>query len=82
MSDEIISMYELLDALKAVIKSADPEKQRELVKTIDGYAEHFPDDFFWATSAQSPTLLYNLMMVIDSASRPDESKPRPRVRLQ
>ena len=82
MSDEIIGMYDFLDALEAAIKSADPEKQKALVESIDGYAEHFPDDFDWAVSAQSPTLLSHLMMVIDSASRPDASKPRPRVRLQ
>jgi hypothetical protein len=71
VSDEIIGMYELLDALEAVIKSADPAKQRALVETIDGYAEHFPDDFYWAVGAQSPSLLSHLLMAIDSASRPD-----------
>jgi hypothetical protein len=39
----------------------------------------FPDEFF---RAQSPILLYQLMMAIDSSSRPDaESKRRPVIRL-
>jgi hypothetical protein len=79
-TDEIIGMYELLDALEAAIKSADPEKQRALAKTIEGYHEHFPEDFHWAIGAQAPTLLFNLMMTIDTASEPN-TKPRPRPAL-
>jgi hypothetical protein len=78
VSDEIIGMYELMDALEAVIKSSGPEKRKALAETVDSYAEHFPDDFDWASGAQSPTLLSNLMMVIRTAPGPDEqSKPRP-----
>jgi hypothetical protein len=50
-------MYELLDAIKDVIKAADPAKRAILTKTIDAYADDFPDDFFWAVGAQAPTLL-------------------------
>ena len=75
-------MYELLDAIESVVASSDPAKREALAKTIDAYCEDFPDEFFWATGAQSPVLLYHLMMAIDSASRPDaESKPRPVIRL-
>ena len=83
MTDEpITGMYELLDAIEAVIKAADPAKRETLATTIDAYAEDFPDEFFWATGAQSPSLLNHLMMVIDSASRPEaQSKPRPAIRL-
>ena len=78
----ITGMYELLDAIESVISSADPAKRATLAKTIDAYCEDFPEDFFWARGAQSPVLLYHLMMAIDSASRPDaESKPRPIIRL-
>jgi hypothetical protein len=78
----ITGMYELLDAVEAVIASADPAKRETLAKTIDAYCKDFPDEFFWATGAQSPALLYQLMMVIDSATRPDaETKPRPVIRL-
>jgi hypothetical protein len=82
MSEEIVSMYEVLDALEAVIKAADPDKRNALAEIIDDYAEHYPEDFFWATGAQSPTLLSHLMMVVDSACRPEaQSKPRPTIRL-
>jgi hypothetical protein len=83
MTDDIVvGMYEVLDALEAVIKAADPEKRSVLAATIDGYTEHFPDDFFWAIGAQSPTLLSHLMMVVDSACRPEaQSKARPTIRL-
>jgi hypothetical protein len=75
-------MYELLDAIESVVGSADPAKRETLAKTIDAYCEDFPEDFFWAIGGQAPSLLYHLMLSIDSASRPDaESKPRPVIRL-
>ena len=41
-----------------------------------------PDDFFWAIGAQSPVLLYQVIMTIDAACRPtSQSKPRPVIRL-
>jgi hypothetical protein len=80
--EPITGMYELLDAIEAVIGSSDPEKREALAKTIDAYSEDFQEDFFWAIGPQAPVLLYHLMMSIDSATRPDaESKPRPVIRL-
>jgi hypothetical protein len=82
MSEEIVGMYELLDALEAVIRAADATKRKALAETVDAYAEDCPEDFFWSIGAQSPTLLSNLMMVIDSACRPEsQSKPLPAIRL-
>src|SRR5262245_41688180 len=46
MDDAITSIYELLDAIEAVIKAADPAKREALTRTIDAYAEDFPEDFF------------------------------------
>ena len=81
-SEKITGMYELLDAVEAVIAASDPAKRETLAQTIDAYCEDFPDEFFWATGAQSPSLLHHLMMAIDWSSRPDaESKPRPVIRL-
>jgi hypothetical protein len=78
----ITGMYELLDAIEAVIGSSDPQKRETLANTIDAFSEDFSEDFFWAIGPQSPSLLYHLMMSIDSATRPDaESKPRPVIRL-
>jgi hypothetical protein len=64
MKDEPTGMYELLDAIEDVIKAADPAKRADLAKTIDAYADDFPDDFFWAVGAQAPTLLSQLLMAI------------------
>jgi hypothetical protein len=80
--EPLIGMYELLDALEAVIASCDPAKREALAGTIDAYAESFPEEFYWATGAQAPSLLHHLMLLMDSASRPDaESKVRPVIRL-
>jgi hypothetical protein len=56
VSDEIIGMYDVLDAARATIASADPETRAALAKAIDGYAEDFPEEFYWAIGAQSPSL--------------------------
>jgi hypothetical protein len=78
MSDEpFTSMYELLDAIEAVIKAADPAKREALANTIDAYHDDFPEDFHWAIGAQAPTLLSHLIIAIDGASREQgESKTR------
>ena len=69
MNDDITSIYQLLDAIEAVIKAADPAKREALTRTIDAYAEDFPEDFFWATGSQAPMLLHHLLNTIDSACR-------------
>ena len=75
-------LYDLIDALEAVIAASDPEKREHLARIIDAYADDNPDDFFWATGGQSPTLLYQVLMTIDAACRPtSQSKPRPIIRL-
>ena len=80
--DAITSIYELLDAIEAVIKAADLTKREALTRTIDAYAEDFPEDFFWATGSQAPMLLHHLFNTIDSACRPEaQSKPRSAIQL-
>ena len=78
MTDEpITGMYELLDAIEAVIKASDPAKREALASSIDAYHDDFPEDFHWAIGAQAPTLLSTLLMAIDFAVRePGESKTR------
>ena len=79
---EIVSEYEMLEALRDVIVSSDPAKRENLAKTIDAWANDFPDDFHWAVGIQAPVLLHHLLMEIDISCRPDAaSKPRPAVRL-
>ena len=78
MSDEIICMYEVLDAVSATISSADPEARAALARAMDGYAKDFPEEFDWAIGAQSPSLLCHLVLAIDSSCRlKAQSKPRP-----
>jgi hypothetical protein len=61
-------MYDLLDALDAVITTAEPSQREALAKTVDGYCRDFPDEFFWAVGARSPTFLSRLVNTIDAAS--------------
>jgi hypothetical protein len=79
----IVGMYELLEAIEAVISAADPAKREALAETIDAYADGpLGEEFSWATGAQSPALLHHLMTSIDAACRPEsQSKPRAALRL-
>jgi hypothetical protein len=81
-TSEITGIYELLDAIEAVIKAADPDKRKDLAQTIDAYADDFPHEFYWAVGSQAPTLLNYMLSTIDAACRPEQqSKPRPAIRL-
>jgi hypothetical protein len=61
---ELTGMYELLDAVEAAINSAAPRKRKSLARAVAAYCEDFPDEFFWATGPQAPTLLSHLMMAV------------------
>ena len=74
---EIVGIYELFDAVEAVVKSADPAQRKALAQTIDAYADDFPDEFYWAVGPQAPTFLSHLLFSIDTACR---SAPRPPLR--
>jgi hypothetical protein len=75
-------MWELLDALDEVLRAANPKKRQRLAETIDAYSEDFADEFFWATSAQAPALLFHMLNTVDAACRPEaQSKSRPIIRL-
>jgi hypothetical protein len=81
-ASEIVGVYELLDAVEAVVKSADPAQRKALAQTLDAYADDFPDEFYWATGVQAPMLLHHLLTSIDIASRPAaQSKARAANRL-
>ena len=82
MEQPFTGMYELLEAIEAVVKSSDPKKREILARTIDAYREDCPDEFLWATGAQSPLLLHHLFMSIDASCRPEEeSRPARVIRL-
>ena len=42
------------DAIEGVIQAAVPGEREILAKTIDAYAEDFPDDFYRAVGPQRP----------------------------
>ena len=52
-----------------------PRSVRNWRTCLKSYAESFPDEFYWATGAQAPTLLHHLMMSIDMACTSND-KPR------
>ncbi len=74
------TMYDVLNTLEALIKAAPKAERDALAAVLDAYAESFPDDFFWAVGAQSPTLLYHLLSTIDTAAS-DDGKRRRVMRL-
>lgn len=85
-SREPTCIHCVLDAIQAVIQSADPATREALAATIDSYSEDFPEDFFWATGMQSPRMLYDLLMTIDGACRrevepPKDKKPAAKLRV-
>lgn len=77
--EELIGMYDVIGALEAVIKAAPNAERASLAAAMEGYAECFPEEFHWATGAQAPSLLFQLMMTMDIASNP--ASPRPSLRL-
>jgi hypothetical protein len=79
---EIVGMYEVLEAVEAVIIASDPAKRAALAQTIDRYHEDFPEEFHWAVGERSPALLYHLFNTIASACSSDvQLRPRPVIRL-
>jgi hypothetical protein len=58
-------IFDFLDAVEDVIKSAPPEKRAALAQTINAYAKDFPEEFFWATGPQAPNMLHMLMVTVD-----------------
>ena len=63
-NEPLIGMYELLDAIGAALKSAEPAKREALAKTVDAYCEDFPNEFYWAIGAQAPSFLSHLLLTI------------------
>jgi hypothetical protein len=64
-----IGMYQFVNAVEEMIRSADSGKRQALAQIIDAYHEDYPDEFNWATGGQAPALLHNLMLAIDTAGR-------------
>jgi len=58
---ELTGIFELLDVVEKVVRSADPALQAELQDTLNAYAQDFPDEFYWAVGVQAPAMLHHLM---------------------
>jgi hypothetical protein len=78
VEENVTDMWEVCDALKGCLQACDPDKRKMLAQTLDAYEADFPDEFFWAVGALSPTLLSGLLMTIDMACR-ENGKPRKNV---
>jgi hypothetical protein len=72
MHRPVTGIHDLLDAVEAAVKAAEPSKREALAQTIDAYCNNFPDDFYWAIGPQAPTFLSRLLQTLDSACHVDE----------
>jgi hypothetical protein len=72
---QLTGMYDVLDALEAVIKAAPKAERDALAAVLGSYANDFPDEYFWAVSGQSPALLYHLINAIERVIRLVDRKP-------
>jgi hypothetical protein len=82
MPKDFTGVYDVLDAIKDAIQSADPAKREALAQTLEAYHHDFPEEFHWALGVEAPMLLYHLLMTIDGACHPeDQPKPRAALRL-
>jgi hypothetical protein len=79
MTDQITGMYEVLEAIEAVVEASDPSKRAALAKTMDAYSEDFPDEFFWAIGPQSPVLLHHIMFALMPGSEIEKQRRAQRL---
>jgi hypothetical protein len=74
--------FEFFEALRVVIITSDSEAREALRQTIKAWmGDVDAETYFWATGPQAPTMLGNLMTVVEMACEPDAaSKASPLVR--
>jgi hypothetical protein len=60
-----------------LVRSASPVQQATLAKVLNAYANEFPEEYFWATGPQAPTLLHNLIFAVTPAVCRDCSSKTP-----
>ncbi len=65
-----VSIFELLDAFGAVIKTSDARKRELLAQTIAAYERDRPEQYRWATGTKAPVFLVELMWVTEQACQP------------
>jgi hypothetical protein len=64
MPKDFTGVYDVLDAIKDAIQSADPAKREALAQTLEAYHHDFPEEFHWALGVEAPMLLYHLLMTV------------------
>ena len=68
---KLTGIYEVTDALIAVIQSADSERREALANNLAKYEKDFPADFAFAISQSAPLMLMELFQSILIASDPN-----------
>jgi hypothetical protein len=51
--EERTGLYDFIEAVEAAIKATGRAKREALAQTIDAYAYHFPNEFYWAVGGPS-----------------------------
>jgi hypothetical protein len=65
---------DFIEAVANTIAASEPAKRELLAETMLNYLCGFPDDYYWATGPQAPTLLSSLLNEIDLACRRQKEK--------
>ena len=65
--EQTTDMYDVLEALEAVITAAPKTERDALAEVMDSYAKDCADDYWWSVGPQSPTLLHHLINTIEFA---------------
>ena len=68
---KLTGIYEVTDALIAVIQSANSERREALANNLAKYEKDFPADFAFAISQSAPLMLMELFQSILIASDPN-----------
>lgn len=76
--DRPVFFYDVVQAVRAAIAAADPEKRKALATAIDCFSNDEPSAFYWAIGPQAPVFLRDLLFAISYGST-EESKPRDNV---
>jgi hypothetical protein len=73
-----VYFFDVVEAVRATIRAADPEKRKALATAIDRFSDDEPYTFWWAIGPQAPVFLRDLLVAISHASE-EKTKPRDNV---
>lgn len=78
MMNRPVYFYDVIEAVRATIRAADPEKRKALATAFDRFSHDEPDTFCWAIGPQAPVFMRDLLFAIYCASE-EKTKPRDNV---